>query len=444
MINIFGTAGIRAQVGQSPLTLSEIIKLGQAVGQFIINKHGIHAKVLIANDTRVSSDWIKATFKAGLLQFPVLVEDGQILSTPAIYNLITNQKLYQYGIMITASHNPYQDNGIKLISQEDGNLTLAEELQITELFYAPSPTPDCTNLGRETNQYKSSSNSAAQAYLKFMTALIKFKQPLNELIIWDCANGATSDLVPQVLNHLGANYLIINHQPTGQNINHNCGSTHPESLQATVQTHSARLGFALDGDGDRITVVTADRKVKDGDDLIAFLSTNSEYQTETNLVGTIISNYGLELWLQAQNKKLIRSNVGEKYISQELLANQSQIGGEPSGHIILRNLANSSDGLLVALKILETAYLTNNWSLQTFTRTPTINADIAIKNKLNLSNRPFIDLINNYQKLITPGRLVIRYSGTENYLRILLEGSDSEQLQRVLTQIKTELVPLLS
>jgi phosphoglucosamine mutase len=441
MVNIFGTAGVRAQVGTAPLNLSQLIQLGQAVGQFIVQKYGPHAKILIAGDTRISSDWIKASFKAGLLQLPVIIVNGQILSTPAIYNLVHRQKRYQAGIMITASHNPYQDNGIKIIDQEHGDLSLIEELQISEFFYASAITPEYNHLGQVL---KADADHPLSNYLDQILTQIKFQTTPKELIIWDCANGATSQIIPELSRRLNLNYLVINAQPNGQNINHNCGSTHPSSLMSAVKEHHAKLGFALDGDGDRITVVTANGQIKDGDDLIAFLSTNPDYQDEAKLIGTIVSNYGLELWLNNQSKQLIRSNVGEKHIAIELTKHQAKIGGEPSGHLILKDLASSSDGILVALKVLETASLTGNWSLQTFTRTPTLSENIAIKTKLDLTNPQLANLIKNYHDQIFPGRLVIRYSGTENYLRILLEGPDQTKLAVVLAQIKNELVPLLS
>ncbi len=439
--NLFGTAGIRAQAGEHPLDKHTLIKLGEIFADFFINKYGKNNKILIACDTRSSSYYIKSLLKAGLLSKQVLIYDAQVLSTPAVIYLVHELKSYDAGIIITASHNPYTDNGIKIIDRQTGNLPLSEELAITSQL--AEKVTDCKadflQAGQEFHV-----RSCIDTYTQKILAQFSMQTFKNMHVVIDCANGATASIAPAIFSKLGIRTTAINTNPTGTNINNNCVATHPQILRQTVLKYQAQIGFAFDGDGDRITVVTSDGKIKDGDDLIAFLSTNSKYQNQTKIVGTIVSNLGLELWLAQQHKNLIRTDVGEKNL---LLAQEQDnllIGGEPSGHIILKDFAKHSDGIFVALRILETAINNQNWLLNTFERAPQVSHNLAVKIKQDLSSPALAQTINKYENLLKPGRLIVRYSGTENLLRLLAEGQDKQQLNQIIQSMTQELDILLN
>jgi len=436
--NFFGTAGIRATAGKYPLNFETLPKIGSVLANFLINKYGENPKILIACDTRVSGYIIKSLLKSGLLTKQVSVYDTQVLSTPAVIYLVHELKNYDAGIIITASHNPYKDNGIKLIDRISGNLGYEEELEISHAILNFNSELDLTNPGKEFHV-----KSTTETYIQKILDQFSTQDFKKSTVVVDCANGATSSLVTAIFSKLGIKAIIINSNPNGTNINANCGATHPAILQKTVLKYGAQLGFALDGDGDRIVAVTSNGEIKDGDELIAFLLTNPRYENQTSLVGTIVSNLGLELWLNQTNKKLIRTDVGEKNLLVAMQANECLIGGEPSGHIILKDFAKHSDGILVALRTLQTALITNNWDLKTFTRTPQVNSNVVVKIKKDLNQAPVLNAINKYQALIQPGRLIVRYSGTENLLRLLLEGPDKDYLEQILPELKKELTSLL-
>ena len=442
MQNLFGTAGIRAKAGKYPLDQVTLVKIGQVLASFFINKYGKNSKILICCDTRKSAYLIKALIKAGLLSNQVLIYDAQVLSTPAAIYLVHELKSYDAGIIITASHNPFQDNGIKLIDKITGNLTNLAELEISSLILnqeIPDTSPDFLEAGQEFHV-----RSCIDTYSQKIIAQFSKQDFKNLHVIIDCANGATAVIAPAIFTKLGIRVTAINTNPNGTNINLNSGATHPKILRETVLKYQAQIGFAFDGDGDRITVVTQDGQIKDGDDLIAFLSTNQKYQTQAGLVGTLVSNLGLELWLNNLNKNLIRTDVGEKNLLFGQQASNYLIGGEPSGHIILKDFAKHSDGVFVALSILETCLINNNWLLTTFTRTPQVIHNLPVKIKQDLNAPELASTIHKYENLIKPGRLVVRYSGTENLLRLLAEGENPEQLNQLITNMTKELDILLN
>lgn len=440
--NLFGTAGIRAQAGQYPLDQTTLLKLGQVLTKFFINRYGPNCHILIAGDTRASSYLIKSLIKAGLLSGQVLVYDAQVLPTPAVMYLVHELKKYDAGIIITASHNPYTDNGIKIVDRLTGHLTNHLELEISAQILNPDYNANLIDFNLAGKEYhvKSITDTYAQKILdKFSQANFK-----NLKVVIDCANGATSNIAPAIFTKLDINVIAINTNPNGTNINQNCGATHPDFLRQAVLKYQAQIGFAFDGDGDRILAITASGEIKAGDDLIGFLTTNIKYQANTNIIGTVVSNFGLELWLNKNNKNLIRTDVGEKNLLPAMISHNCEIGGEASGHIILKDFAKHSDGIFVALRILETAMNNNNWNLNTFTRTPQISVNIPVKIKRDLTGEPIAQAINEYQKLITPAKLIVRYSGTENYLRVILEGENAELLKQNIKNIERDLSILLS
>jgi len=422
---LFGTDGVREKVGKSLLTNENLPKLGYAVGQQIIEKHGPHASVLFGHDTRISSSFIKTTLQSGLLLHPLTVVDAGVLPTPAVCRLVHQNKTFKAGIIITASHNKYHDNGIKIV--DDQGAKNKEYTCAIEQFFSTVP---------ETYDYSSLGNlniwpEGADQYTSNLCSLFPPQFLKKSTIVIDCANGAFSHIAPQVFEKLGATVIPIHNNPNGTNINDNCGSLHPADLIASIQKNNANIGFGFDGDGDRIIVITKDGIQKDGDDILALLLQHPHYTNQQAVVGTIVSNEGLATWLATQNKELIRAGVGEPLVVEQLKQHKLVLGGEPSGHIILNNYLGSSDALFTALRLCEVIIQTDNWNCTTFDRYPQISLTIPVSNKIPLDQQPLARIIAQADSQLPHGRLIVRYSGTENILRITTEDKNKEQAHHV-------------
>lgn len=456
---IFGTDGIRARFGQFPLDNESIIKLGLAIGQwaqekYTSTKNDSMLNILIGHDTRISCDNIKQNLALGLLNYNITIHDAQIIPTPAIVKIINNKcDYFNFGIIITASHNPYHDNGIKIVDSKTGKLEKIDEDKITENFYnlAISSNTNKTfsirnELTEESNNYEKYKiiKTLQEEYIKTITSYFKKNTLKNIKIALDCANGATYKVAPKIFKQLGANILTVSNTPDGKNINQDCGSTHPENLQKFMLNNNCDIGFAFDGDGDRIAAISKNNQTKDGDDILCLLSQHPDYKNQTAIVGTIISNYGLEIYLNKNNKKLIRANVGDKDVCKELNHNNLLVGGEPSGHIVLRNYLSCGDGIFAALKLIEGIKNTNNWDLKTFERTPQITINIKVKEKKDLNEPKLKEIILKYKNKLNNGRLIVRYSGTEDLLRIMTESSDKNLAQEICNNLSTELAQELN
>ncbi|MDP3889561.1 MAG: phosphoglucosamine mutase, partial [bacterium] len=351
---MFGTDGIRCPVGTPPLSFEQLPRLGHAIGTWARNKYGSYPTILLAHDTRISSSFIKASLTSGLLLSPVTLYDAQILPTPAVCNIITNNPQFDFGIIISASHNPYQDNGIKLIDAKTGKLDEGDEREISQLFLKEQYySYDC--LGTTYTW-----PDASKTYLEQVITYFKPNILSGITVVLDCANGATYKVAPELFQTLGAHPIVLHDSPTGTNINADCGSLFPNTLQHAVLKHNATLGFAFDGDGDRVIIVNKDGEIKNGDDILALLTSHPNYQNQKQIVGTIMSNQGLSSFLGEKGKQMIRTQVGDKYISKLLEQEQLLLGGEQSGHIIMRDYLSTGDGIFTALRITETMILTNN------------------------------------------------------------------------------------
>lgn len=427
--NLFGTDGIRNKVGKYPFTLQDLPKLGQALAIWAIEKYGSQANILIISDTRISCPWVKSSLKSGLLIFPVNIYDAGILPTPAVFYLMRKLKKFHASIVISASHNSFQDNGIKIIDSKTGKLNYIDELAISSLLDSQVNFPDnYSNFGSLKVL-----ESAHEIYIQEILSNFSSNFLENKKIVLDTANGATYQIAPDIFNKFGAQVITINNHPDGININKNCGALNLDSLVNAVLENQADIGFAFDGDGDRVIAVNSLGEIKNGDDLLAILSTASEYSSINRLVGTLMSNQGLEVYLKKKNKDLIRTQIGDKFILEELANNNLILGGEQSGHIILRNLINTGDGILVALKIVETLNYTNNWLMETFYKYPQVLLNIPVNSKQDLNQYPFNQLISESKNRLNQGRLVVRYSGTEPVLRIMIE-EESETLANSIAQ----------
>ena len=432
MQHLFGTDGIRAQVGQSPLTPHELVTFGATLGTWMCTMH-TQPNILLAHDTRHSAPLVKACLKAGLLQYPVNLYDGDIIPTPVLFHQVLEGP-YDYGIMITASHNPYQDNGIKIITKKDGKLTETDEQELNALYASNSHTSSYEHLGTDQKAPDATAEYLAALRLYFPEQFLR-----GITLVLDCAQGAYASVAPAFLEELGARIIPLAITPNGKNINKDCGSLHPHHVQEAVIAHHAHAGFAFDGDGDRLIAVTKNGICKDGDELLAFLLNHPTYQQESAIVGTILSNEGLAIQLEKQGKILYRTPVGDKNVVQKMKDCGALIGGEPSGHLILRDFTDTADGLFTLLRLAQTAYLLNDWNFTSFTKFPQITLNVPISCKKDLTCTPYAAIITAHQAELSEGRVIVRYSGTEPLLRIVVEARDQEKASTIGNHLSQQL-----
>lgn len=412
----FGTDGIRTRMGTEPLTPTTLITLGTLISHWAYENFP-NTPLFIAHDTRYSAPLCKASLKVGLLQGNSVIHDYGIIPTPLLYHLTKEHKAL--GIMITASHNKAEDNGIKLFTPY-GKIGKEEQENLLSFLKKDLPCIDFMLLGKELVSTTTTDWYQEKLQSFFPPAFLKHKR-----IILDCANGAFSKIAPEVFSSFGAHVTPLCTTPDGYNINKNCGSLYPEILQDALGKQCADIGFAFDGDGDRLTVVTKDGIVKNGDDILSFLLYHPRYKKNTHVVGTIMANQGFEIFLKNQGRTLIRTNVGDSYVTQKLKEEQLTLGGEPSGHIILRDFSDTSDALFTALRICETALQKNDWTLATFTKFPQMIWGLPVTEKKDLTQERFATLIHKTEALLKGGRVLIRYSGTEPLLRVMIEAQEN-------------------
>lgn len=441
--NLFGTDGIRATIGTSPFTQDQLIALGKALAKWAQHKYNKpQPHILMLHDTRISCSWVKACLKAGLFSSSVKIYDAHVLPTPGAFVLMQEYSLLasiDCAIVISASHNPFDDNGLKILDH-NGKLSLRDEQTITELFYAQNKntTSDYRLLGKEVIFENADSLYCAKIACHFVPNMLK-----GYTIVLDCAHGATYRTAPRIFKKLGAHVIIINNKPNGYNINEQCGALHPEKLQQAVVACQADAGFAFDGDGDRIVAVNYAGEIKEGDDILALLAEHPAYKQVHTIVGTIMTNCGLEAHLQKNNITLIRTAVGDKHIIQKLTQDNLVLGGEPSGHIVCGDLLMSGDGVLAALRIMEGVIATGNRAMKTFEKYPSVLINIKTDYKPNLTLEPFASLIKQAEQALPLGRMVIRYSGTEPLLRIMVEAESDAVARKHATDLAQILELLL-
>ena len=436
--NMFGTDGIRATIGNAPFTQSELQRMGDALGRWIVDTYGPDATIILGHDTRLSCSWVKATLKSGLLLHSVNLVDAGILPTPAVVQLTLKHNNIDCGIIISASHNPYHDNGLKIIDGKQGKLSEEHEIQITHYFYASalSRLSDYTHLGQE--QYW---NNAQTVYLDYIKRFFQPNFLAGKKIVLDCAHGATYLFAPEIFKGFGADIICIGHEPNGININEGCGATDVEQLKQKVIAEQADCGFAFDGDGDRVIAVSNQGEIKDGDALLALLLDHPRYQPTQAVIGTIMTNKGFENWLHQRGYSLIRTPVGDKYIARRLEQENgnSIIGGEQSGHIILYDYLPTGDGIFTALCVMEAIMAADNKQMVTFTRMPQLLINVPIKEKKDLTQEPFANIIRQKAALMPDGRIEVRFSGTEAKLRVMVEDDNEQQAYMIGHELAQEL-----
>ena len=436
-MSYFGTDGIRGKFGELPITPDFILKLGYVTGLVLIENNNNPARkpsVVIGKDTRLSGYVIEGALQAGFNAAGVDVHMLGPLPTPAIAHL-TRSFNADAGVVISASHNPYFDNGIKFFSGDGKKLT--DEMQsaindkLTAIMDASNsannaimPILDPAQLGKNNRI-----NDAKGRYIEFCKGSFPYQYDLDHLtVVVDCANGAGYSVAPRVMRELGANVIAINNKPDGININANCGSTHPESLQKAVLEYEADVGIALDGDGDRIVMVDEAGELVDGDGILYVLATQGQTKAE-GVVGTLMSNMGLELALKDADIAFTRAKVGDRYVMQELEANGWILGGEPSGHILCLDKSRTGDAIIAGLQILAVMQARGK-ALSDLTEGFEVLPQKLVNVRLSQMQDPFEheELVNAFDKaratLEGRGRLLIRQSGTEPMIRVMVESDD--------------------
>jgi phosphoglucosamine mutase len=426
MNTLFGTDGIRGRVGAGWFVPQELIRLSSAFGHWMKKKYGEHPHVLIIHDTRESVSLIKKYLIDTLLGQGIIIQDALILPTPAAVHIMQGYPSFDCALVISASHNPYHDNGIKIIDRITGKLTRDDERAIEHYLTFP---PLLSSSPGQIIHFKD-----AEEY--YCNALIQRFDPCllqGIAVALDTAHGATYRVAEKIFSALGALVITLNNTPNGKNINEHCGSTYPQALQHVLCNHSGKpsIGFAFDGDGDRVIAVNSNGEIKDGDDLLALLLNHPAYQTTRTIVGTLMSNQGFEIYLKQQNKNLLRTPVGDRHVLEQLLHQNLLLGGEPSGHIILNDLLTTGDGILVALRVLEVVRYTNNWHLTTFDKYPQVLINVPCLQKRNLNDPPLKQVLEQAYQELTNERLIVRFSGTENCLRIMVEATTETKARTI-------------
>ncbi|MBS0150510.1 MAG: phosphoglucosamine mutase [Nitrospira sp.] len=436
MRRLFGTDGVRGVANLDPMTSETAMQLGRAAAHIFMRRAGRH-QIVIGKDTRVSGYMLESALTAGICSMGVDVLLVGPMPTPAIA-FLTRSLRADAGVVISASHNPYQDNGIKFFSGDGFKLPDEVEARIEELIVSDEinhlrPTADLIGKAYRIDD-------ADGRYIEFAKRSLPKELDFQGIkLVVDCANGAGYKVAPTVLRELGATVEIIGNKPNGMNINKGCGAVHPEVLQETVRLQQADLGIALDGDADRAIFVCEQGTVIDGDHVMAALGLDLHHQgllANRTLVGTVMSNFGLELSMAKAGIKLIRTPVGDRYLLERMLAEGYNFGGEQSGHFIFLDHNTTGDGLISALQVLSLMKRRKkplSELARAMTAVPQILVNIRVNQKPVLESIPEIDqaIQENNRRLNGSGRVLIRYSGTEPLLRIMVEGEHASIVKEV-------------
>ena len=431
----FGTDGIRGRVGDGAITPEFVLKLGWAMGRVLAKEK--HSKVLIGKDTRISGYMFESALQAGLSAAGVDIYLLGPMPTPAIAYL-TRTFHAQAGIVISASHNSYHDNGIKFFSSEGTKLPDEVELEIEAMIDEPLTTVESILLGKAHRV-----DDASGRYIEFCKSTVPLKMDFTGLkFVVDCANGATYHVAPDVFRELGAEVVVMGAEPDGLNINQNCGSTEPQLLQAAVLEHEADLGIALDGDGDRLIMVDHVGELVDGDTLLFIIARAQKLRGEGSnaIVGTLMSNLGLEQALNDHDMVLHRSNVGDRYVIEKLRETGGVVGGESSGHIICLDKTTTGDGIVAALQVLCEMRRTGNslHELQSLmTKYPQTLINVKVKSMIDLTqDESILAVVRSVEeRLGNEGRVLLRPSGTEPVIRVMVEGRDPTLTRNLANEI---------
>jgi phosphoglucosamine mutase len=441
---LFGTDGVRGVAGEPPLDAATVTALGIAIGEDLQN-HGAGDKpVVLAMDTRESGPVIAAQLAGGLAQRGMAVELAGVVTTPGVAYL-TRTGDFSAGVMISASHNPFADNGIKVFAATGFKLPDAEEADIEETIFRVLPSVQA-----EANPDALVAAYSARRYLDFLLSTLSTLF-CGQHVVLDCGNGASSALAPELFREAGATVTAICDQPNGRNINLDCGALHLDNLRRLVLETKADAGVAFDGDADRALLVAPSGRIVDGDAIlmIAARRLQADGHLPGNLiVSTVMANLGLEKALSKLGIAMVRTAVGDKYVLEEMIRRDAPLGGEQSGHVIFSEYSTTGDGMLTALKVLETAQR-ENATLDELAADmvvyPQVLVNVRVKERRPLEQMPGLaDEIRSCEaELSGSGRVLVRFSGTEPLLRVMVEGTEQGQIdrlaQRLVAAIRAEL-----
>ena len=436
----FGTDGIRGHVGEAPITPDFMLKLGWAVGQ-VFKRDGQRNKVIIGKDTRLSGYMFESALEAGLSAAGCDVRLLGPMPTPAIAYL-TRTFRAAAGIVISASHNPHHDNGIKFFSADGVKLDDRVEAEIERWLEEPLAVVDSAALGKAVRV-----EDAPGRYIEFCKSTVPNEFSLAGMkIVLDCAHGATYHVAPSVFRELGAKVTSIGVEPDGLNINLGSGSTHPEALMAKVKEVGADLGIAFDGDGDRVVMVDHNGELVDGDELLYIIARQRQEagRLKGGVVGTLMTNYGAEIGFKALQIPFVRAKVGDRYVMELLAQNDWQIGGEGSGHIVCRDCTTTGDGIVSALQALVAVWASGKTLAELkrgMTKLPQTMVNVRVTTRFDpFSHDNVRDAVASAEdRLQGRGRVLLRASGTEPLIRVMAEGED----QALIGQIAEELAELV-
>jgi phosphoglucosamine mutase len=437
----FGTDGIRGRVGEPPITPDFVMRLGYAAGRVLAAKGtnlpaGARPTVLIGKDPRISGYMLEAALEAGLTAAGVDALLTGPMPTPAVAYLTRALRL-QAGVVISASHNPYYDNGIKFFSADGAKLPDDVEHAIEAELEKPMQVMESAKLGKAKRL-----DDAAGRYVEFCKSTFPNNMDLRGLkIVLDCAHGATYHVAPPVFHELGAEVIAIGNQPNGLNINLDVGSTHPQALQKAVLAHQADLGIAFDGDGDRVMMVDAEGRLLDGDQLLYIIALGlyAKGKLKGGVAGTLMTNLALEHALQKHQIPFARAKVGDRYVLELLNEKNWKLGGENSGHILTLDKHTSGDAIIAALQVLYALKQSGKTLTQMYGELvlyPQVLINVTTQSKLDLSLAPIQNAVTKAEKALNgAGRVLLRASGTEPKIRVMVEGQDAKLVQKIAEEI---------
>jgi phosphoglucosamine mutase len=422
---LFGTDGIRGIANEYPMTVEFCHRLAEAVTSIFCASEKKHT-VVIGKDTRISGDMLEHAMAASFCSCGVDVKLIGVVPTPAVA-ILTPQLNASVGVMITASHNSFHYNGIKLF--DENGLKLPNNLEND--IENKNTIPLLRRLNSQNLGCIEYIPEAVDFYCdKIIGSFHEFSENYKKKIVVDCANGSFSHLAPKILRELGFNVIALHNSPNGININENCGVMHPSVIKNAVLAHKAEVGIAFDGDGDRVLLVDSEGNLQDGEQIFAILAKSG---SSKKVVSTILSNSALKNYLESIEIELVEVSVGDRYISEYMQTqNDVEFGAEASGHVIIKSHSLTGDGLFAALKVMEQHGVGN----LLFEPNPTISTNLFIKNKDLVKNELVVSAVQKFQEQLSGrGKVIVRQSGTEPILRILVEGNDENELQNITTNL---------
>ena len=430
----FGTDGIRGPV-ETVVTPEACLKIGHATG-LVMKELGWNT-VVIGKDTRVSGYMLEAALQAGFIASGVNVRLLGPLPTPGVAYL-TKTLRNKFGLVISASHNDFLDNGIKIFNEDGEKISRDIEKRIEKYLSSDLSSVETSSIGKAFRF-----DESGPRYIEFCKSTVPPEINFSSLrIVLDCANGACYKVSPEIFEELGAEVITIGTEPDGYNINQDCGSTHPNIIKEAVINHRADFGVSLDGDGDRVILVDENGNILDGDDLLYILAFANPNRTGawSGVVGTKMSNLGLEDGIKKLGYKFIRADVGDKYVSDMLTKKGWMLGGETSGHIICKDLVSTGDGTIAALKVISSLMLLEKKPsevLANYTKIPQVNIGVPVKNKDIINDKDLQSFIKKIESDLTVGRVLVRPSGTEPKIRIMIEATQQDVADKFAKDIES-------